>query len=167
MHNFDFTKSQLETLKQFLANPEEMIHSFLHFKDDIYLSFDYNADPISKFGGDWQRLAEGYTLWTSETEGEGGSLIEAGLPNITGSCMVDRKSDDTIVFNATYTSPNAFSASQKSGSSHTTTTKSGTSYAMDIIYFNANNGAEVKGIYGNATTVQPPAIKIYAWKRIG
>ncbi|MDO5305807.1 MAG: hypothetical protein Q4E87_09570 [bacterium] len=41
----------------------------------------------------------------------------------------------------------------------------GTSYNSGTMYFDANNGATVKGIYGNSSTVQPPAYKVYAWKR--
>lgn len=121
----------------------------------IFLS-TVNASPAPSFGGKWERLPEGYALWTASSGA--GNTIGAGLPNITGGFA------GVPVGSAFSGSPfGAFASSSSSGSSNTW----GSSNApRATINFNANDGAAVKGIYGNSNTVQPPAYKVYAWKRL-
>lgn len=122
----------------------------------IYLSMN-NTSPASLFGGSWEQLAENYTLWTA-TSGAG-ETINAGLPNITGLIngvegfpRVLENYSLTGAFKDSYVKPSGvtgFSASN--------------AYKLEYIDFKASNS---NLIYGNSTTVQPPAIKVYAWKRI-
>lgn len=101
----------------------------------------------------WEAVASGKTLWTTTTDGEGGSEIAAGLPNITGSFGANGH-----MYNNHYAT-GAFSAGVTSGwSSNNGAASDGGRYDF--------NASLSNGIYGNSNTVQPPAIKVYMWKRI-
>lgn len=114
----------------------------------IYITIDYSFDPSNYFGGTWARLGAGRTLWTSTTAGQGGNTIAAGLPNITGQF--------TTGAYATGTMSGAFedAGTTAKGASGTDGRKNAT--------FDASRSSS---IYGNSTTVQPPAIVVYMWKR--
>lgn len=121
----------------------------------LYISKE-NVSPASLFGGTWEQVAEGYTLWTTTTSGEGGKKISAGLPNITGSISAGIWADTET------SASGAFSIT--TGGKHRPSAAD--SVNLRGFSFNANNGATTKGIYGNSNTVQPPAIKTYMWIRI-
>lgn len=112
----------------------------------IYISA-FNVSPASFIGGTWEQLPEGYVLWTTTTSGQGGATISAGLPNINGTiCGGD----------SDYRS-GAFVSSVANGSK----VGSGTAQFRTFTF----NAQASNDIYGNSDTVQPPAIKVYAWKR--
>lgn len=117
----------------------------------IYTSIN-NTSPASFFGGEWEALPEGRTLWTTTTDGQGGTLISAGLPNITGQALTVSGADTT-----------ASGAMSKSGAQDKGPTGTGTGWRQSYIYFNASSS---NTIYGNSSTVQPPAIRVYMWKRV-
>lgn len=113
------------------------------------------TSPAELYGGGWEELDAGKTIWTIPTTETGaGEIIEAGLPNITGWYNWVQAGKD-----AGY--GGAFSGTKQSGGTNQVTS----STAFWNVSFNANNGASVKGIYGNSNTVQPPAVKVYMWKR--
>lgn len=140
----------------FTSDPQTQINNIwetIYPIDSIYISVS-NTSPASLFGGQWEALSEGYTLWTTTTSGQGGQTIEAGLPNIEGGIG--------NVYNASGASGVSGSIIQKSN------TTSGLSPADAAIgtyrdYLDASAG---NSIYGNSDTVQPPAIKVYMWKRV-
>ena len=115
----------------------------------IYLSVN-NTSPASFLGGSWAMLPANYALWTATSDA--GTTIAAGLPNITGylqSCTHDSNPDDGKLFtNSNYESANI------SGSRGY--------YKLCRHNFNASKS---NSIYGNSSIVQPPAYKVYAWKR--
>ena len=153
---------------QFFVTPDEGDISNFYPINSIYISTDSisPADSIENGGlgfGTWEQLPEGLALWTTTTEGEGGETIEAGLPNITGS--INGPSGYGVIVNGT-TGSGAFSITQNTASQSPSTGSTNAS-RPSIINFDANSGASIKGIYGNSTTVQPPAYKVYAWKRVG
>lgn len=118
----------------------------------IYLSVS-NTSPAALFGGTWEQLAANNTLWTiPTTDNTGGGTISAGLPNITGE-----------ITGACY------SGSPISGAFATTLTgecKLGTS-GGSVVKYNNFNASRCSSVYSDTVdTVQPPAIKVYAWKRI-
>ena len=117
----------------------------------LYLNIN-SKSPSSLFGGTWEKLPEGYALWTASS-GAGGT-IAAGLPNITGTFRNNGHA-------AGMGYSGAFTGTKDNRGSN-----SGSAYDGGTYSFNANSGATTKGIYGNSSTVQPPAYKIYAWKRI-
>lgn len=99
----------------------------------------------------WALVSSGKALWTG-TGSNGNTTIAAGLPNITGTFSTQQNliGDD---------STGAFIASG-SGTTHThsnSTTKD--SSAMD---FDASRSSS---IYGQSTTVQPPAYVVNVWRR--
>ena len=109
----------------------------------VYMSVN-NTSPASFIGGTWEQLPAGYALWTA-TSGAG-ETISAGLPNITGSFGGNQDQGPSGAFYA----------------SSTGVKNSGSSKYGNIVQLNASRSS---GIYGASSTVQPPAYKIYAWKR--
>ena len=127
----------------------------------IYLSVN-NTSPASLFGGTWEQVAEGYTLWSTTTSGEGGKTISAGLPNITGSFQA--RGIGTGINYVFREQKGAFLESSKEGISLTTAFENvSKTHNLHVYEFNANAS---NSIYGNSNTVQPPAIKTYMWIRI-
>lgn len=124
----------------------------------IHINED-STSPVILFGGNWEMIPEGYALWTASSGA--GNTINAGLPNITGGFRFGVSGRSFL--NAEDVS-GAFSGVNPQTASVSTGTP--TSSNNSAVTFNANNGATVKGIYGNSATVQPPAYKTYAWKRI-
>ena len=125
----------------------------------VYISVN-NTNPSSLFGGTWESIGAGRVLQGADSSHIGGTTINAGLPNITGTFRI-------------YTADNNNKISQNTGTGAftktTDTTVAGESWKLaehcPTFSFNANNGATTKGIYGNSTTVQPPAYCVYMWKR--
>ena len=125
----------------------------------VYISVN-NTNPSSLFGGTWESIGAGRVLQGADSSHIGGTTIDAGLPNITGTFRIYTADKNNEVPQNTGTG--AFTKT-------TDTTVSGESYKLQKhcpkFSFNANDGATTKGIYGNSTTVQPPAYCVYMWKR--
>ena len=123
----------------------------------IYMSVTQTS-PASFLGGTWTALEEGKALWTTTTASTGGATIAAGLPNITGM----------TAFRLTASSYYLWSEQSGAFYSHGYTSDSmagvttGSSTGLGGLYFDASKS---NSIYGNSTTVQPPAIRVYAWQR--
>lgn len=124
----------------------------------IYSIMDPNFNPNVAWaasGTKWERLPDNYVLWTSSnpTAGNvGANKIAAGLPNITGQ-IGNAVSDQAVgrasgAFNA-WASAAGFAGSDK--------------YKWSSFDFNASRS---NSIYGKSSTVQPPAIKYCAWRRV-
>lgn len=130
----------------------------------IYSIMDPNFNPNVAWaasGTKWERLPDNHVLWTSSNPTAGdvnANKIAAGLPNITGHTT------------GLLTDPSSNAAYDGAFYEHGTPRKRGWtgSDADEIreIGFDASRGATTKGIYGNSTTVQPPAIKYCAWRRV-
>lgn len=123
----------------------------------IYISLKDECSPANFIPtSEWERLPEGKALWTASS-GAGGT-IDAGLPNITG----DHNFMDTYgIHLGNFGASGAFKVGSLPYASGTYN-KVSDSGGKDI-KFDASNS---NPIYGNSTTVQPPAYKVYAWKRI-
>lgn len=120
----------------------------------IYISVN-STDPKILFGiGTWDLLPDGYALWT--TSSGAGQTIPAGLPNITGSLAF-------VQFMKENSHSGAFSSSSVNDN-YNSAYDGNTAHPL-VVRFDANNGADVKGIYGNSNTVQPPAYKVYVYRR--
>lgn len=157
LNNYDDTQVQADitALQNNKLNINDLINKIYPI-GSIYLSIN-NVSPSSFIGGTWEQLQEGNTLWTTTTANEGGNILTAGLPDITGTLKeaIFRKStlNKSGVFNDT-TYLGGYWDSNKGDSFQ------GERYQIDFKASNSNS------IYGSSTTVQPPAIKLYAWKRI-
>lgn len=149
---------------EFRVNGEKIVkesEAFLltHPVNSYYITDDYDDNPIIKYGGDWERIEAGRVLWTTTTDGEGGSLVEAGLPNIS----TNNPSTSISVWS---TGGGAISGVFKThgravGYSPASSGEYGAFYSLG---FDASRDND---IYGNSNTVQPPAVKVYIWKRVG
>ena len=122
----------------------------------VYLTMSAN-NPADTFGGTWEQLAEGYTLWTA-TEGAG-ETIDAGLPNIVGT-MSSPPANDSDMYIASVSG--AISGYTKSVN-YSNNTSNTNSAAYAGFSFDASRCSEIYN--DDITTVQPPAIKVYMWKR--
>lgn len=134
----------------------------------VYISID-NTSPASLFGGVWEQLPSGYALWTASSGA--GTTISAGLPNIQGNFYVGGSG-------ITGNDGPRIGGAIRNGDSGTISGEAGGGGGNDNkVYFNAyygdtgtdiSNGATAHEslIYGNSETVQPPAYKIYAWRRV-
>lgn len=119
--------------------------------NSYYIS-EESTSPAEIFGGTWEQLPEGYTLWSTTTEGEGGKTIDAGLPNITGSVT-------NVTFRGGVSVTGALTVSGGGNYGH----NDGSNNTRRSLNFDASKS---NVIYGNSETVQPPAVKVYMWKRI-
>ena len=141
------------TPRKVAGNAKTLTFDDIYPIGSIYITTSTSAtgitSPASIFGGTWELLPEGYALWT--TTSGAGETISAGLPNITGlNGGVRVSATSAEVSGAFYRDKSASKASLVEPEGHT-------------ISFDASRS---NPIYGKSTTVQPPAYKVYAWKRI-
>jgi hypothetical protein len=108
--------------------------------------------PMSALFGTWELVAEDRCLQGSSTNHSANTTIAAGLPNITGS-------QSGIDMRIPMTSLDALSA--ESDTDNKKLPGNG-SYNASILNFNANSS---NTIYGNSSTVQPPAYVVNVWRR--
>lgn len=108
--------------------------------------------PIANLFGTWEKVSEGRVLQGATGGKIAGEVVEAGLPNITGS----------ITSNVTYSSTLPTGALYSSG--YTSWRKSGTDQTLYLgtTYLDASRSSK---IYGKSNTVQPPAYLVNIWKR--
>lgn len=153
MADFDFSKSDIELLKEFLTYPND----FRYPVGTILISDDNEFYPEEEYGGEWKLLPEGYALWTASSGA--GDKIAAGLPNITGqTAKVLQTWEDYsgALYSSEYTSQhgatgnNLYHARINIDASKGETKLDGT-FSNDV--------------YGKSDTVQPPAYKVKVWKK--
>ena len=107
--------------------------------------------PISTLFGTWEKVSEGRVLQGASGEQVAGEVVEAGLPNITGAI------NSTYGFNST-TLSGAFASNGGTSGGNNGSWDGGVN-----IKFDASRSST---IYGNSTTVQPPAFLVNIWKRV-
>lgn len=149
----------------------------------IYITVDPNFNPGTAWGGTWVSIGAGRVLWGAENNSQLGTEKAAGLPNITGSAKGHMGGSD--IFNGTtrITRISLFEDNPSSASGCITLTDSGErsgAYPNIVKYgigdicndgtakadtFNID-ASKSNAIYGNSSTVQPPAICVKFWKRI-
>lgn len=112
-----------------------------------------NTDYSNYLGFRWEKIDEGYALWTASSGA--GTTINAGLPNIKGSA--------TTAIGA-WNNTGSFSGALSRGAQNGEIGSSGTAIKKYALVFDAHS---YNNIYDDSvTTVQPPARKVYVWKRI-
>lgn len=104
------------------------------------------------FGGDWEKLPDGYALWTASSGA--GRTIGAGLPDITGTF-------GETIYAVSGSTTGAFRQTRTTGHN----IQLGNWAEIAQMEFKASYSND--NIYGQSTTVQPPAYKIYAYRRTG
>lgn len=126
--------------------------------------------------GTWELMEEGRFIEATETDGEGGTTKEPGLPNIVG--MLDpRWRDNTAggtIFGYDNYAKGAFYLTQRSVM-YSKAANSGTYYST--IHFDAKKGETKEDgettksdsdyhVYGQSDTVQPKSQKMYIYIRV-
>ena len=111
----------------------------------------------------WEEIAQGKVL-QGAVSGAGGT-IEAGLPNIKGDIMTgDGNSGVTSVFGGGGKHNGALYVDRdKNFSNDAYAASAGTGNNAFGFSFDASKS---NNIYGNSSTVQPPAYKVHFWKRV-
>ena len=105
--------------------------------------------PLATLGvGTWQLVAVDRVLQGAGS-GTVGSTVEAGLPNITGT--VGGVVTDSITISGAFKSTNSTTYFAGGGGSRATS-------VLDA--------SRSSSIYGNSTTVQPPAYLVNIWERV-
>lgn len=102
--------------------------------------------PMATFFGTWELVSNGKALWTGNGS-NANTTIEAGLPNITGYAGLTKNGGMNGAF---YEGNQGRSAGK------------GDTFSTSECYFNASRSSS---IYGNSTTVQPPAYVVNVWRR--
>lgn len=108
--------------------------------------------PMSAFFGTWDLVSSGRALWTGNGS-NGNTTIAAGLPNITGSANRD---DGYGWIRGTTSGALYGSGTYYRGVGDSSVT------AAETLNFDASRSSS---IYGNSTTVQPPAYVVNVWRR--
>lgn len=107
-------------------------------------------------GSTWTKVSEGRVLWGSDSSHSAGTTIEAGLPNITGWYAASdwfRDISSVQSGGALYNAANHGSRGATGASGYSS------SQSVD---FDASRSSS---IYGNSTTVQPPAYVVNIFQR--
>lgn len=135
----------------------------------IYICWYYASStsdsyhPAKLFGGSWTAIPSGYALWTwraSLSATDSAHEVSAGLPNITGHFDITKNEGNSTMSGA---DGKLFSQVSSGGNNITRPQIQSWDYLpSDRINFDASKSSSV---YGNSTTVQPPAYKIFAWRR--
>lgn len=114
-----------------------------------------NTCPLSTLisGSTWELVSSGRVLQGSSNSHTAGTTIEAGLPNIEGHLNI-------LGLDSGYTATGAFSSTTTTSNSYAGH-NSKTTQIPDI-RFNASNS---NSIYGNSSTVQPPAYIVNIYRR--
>ena len=112
---------------------------------------------MAQFFGTWSLVAGDRVLQGSSSNHAANSTISAGLPNITGEI-----SSTTNQMKGS-TDPSASGAlSINQGSVNAAGYNSASGNSISKISFSAKNS---NSIYGNSSTVQPPAYVVNVWRR--
>lgn len=137
------------------ANPFQAVLEAIYPVGSIYIG-TMNVCPLSALFGTWTLVGSGRVLQGSDANHSAGTTIEAGLPNITGD-----------VTNANFVTGNSSTPPEVSGAfkvkSYELESISGSTkrYVFKLGF----DASESDSIYGNSTTVQPPAYVVNIWQR--
>ena len=117
--------------------------------------------PLATLGiGTWTLVSSGKVLQGADSSNVAGTSIAAGLPDITGSLI--SRSYTSQYSGAITSASGALKFTAHSGSGQSSVSVASTSVNSDKTEFKASNS---NSIYGNSTTVQPPAYAVNIWER--
>ena len=140
------------TLEQELNKINNLLNNIYPI-GSVYISVN-DISPTALFGGVWEKICQGRTLFGADSSHNPGDLIEAGLPNITG----------TLEANTNY-SGSPYAGTSFSGAFYGIT-MSGTNYYLNgrstgSGWLNTGfDASKSNSIYGKSNTVQPPALVV-------
>lgn len=131
-----------------------------------YFLTETEDDPNVLFGGRWQKLTGRYVLQCSDDSHKAGTTVEAGLPNITGQVMpvqlIGWAQDLAIRDAAGALARVSHQGNRNKCTEAGTDNNSGNGWSTGIKF----DASSSNSIYGNSTTVQPPARIVNVWKRV-
>lgn len=135
-----------------------------HPVGSLYIS-ENATSPAELYGGTWERIKD-CTIWGASDTHPAGTMVEAGLPNITGRLGVRALKSiyETGVF-----------LTQENGALKSIAIDSVEDYSNLIVTEDAKatyggslaiDASASNSIYGASNTVQPPAYCMYIWRRV-
>ena len=129
----------------------------------VYLSTNSTC-PMASLFGTWELVASDKALWTGDGT-NGGTTKAAGLPSITG--LITSKDGNNNLYSpfttySTVSSNSALRLTAETSKIKSPSLASSTYNNMAYISFDASKSST---IYGNTSTVQPPAYVVNVWRR--
>lgn len=113
--------------------------------------------PIASLFGTWELVSSGRVLQGAGNGYGAGAIIEAGLPNITGSFSFYGNRGGLQEANGAF-----YSTRQQDNAVPNMTTPGPGYRTLEAISYQASSS---NPIYGRSNTVQPPAYLVNIWKR--
>lgn len=136
-----------------------------HPVGSIYQTISPENPAVTFGGGTWEKIAQDRVLMGASDTHLANTTVEAGLPNIKGSFEARPHMSGNEFAGGSITGGDGklFAHSiQTSNNINNSMTETGNAYKSDVVFFNASAS---NSIYGNSTTVQPPAYFTYTWLR--
>ena len=149
------------------GNVTQSLLEMIYPVGSIYIG-TMNICPLSALFGTWEKVSSGRVLQGADDSHAAGTTIEAGLPNITGQ--------DALQWNGEYTGQvcngsnrnGALAATRISlGAGTESANSSHGAIGVATQYGIAMDASLSSPIYGNSSTVQPPAFVVNIWRRVG
>lgn len=139
---------------EFVRNYMASVLGTIYPVGSIYIGTQ-NTCPMATLitGSTWGLVAQNKALWGGDGS-NANTTINAGLPNITGTLKAGTIDDST----------NAGTGAFSRGGTYSGRRPSGGTGGLECMYFNFK-AASSNSIYGNSTTVQPPAYRVNVWRR--
>lgn len=137
-----------------------------HPVGSLYIS-ENATSPAELYGGTWERIEGKFIMGASDTH-PAGTKLEAGLPNITGHAYTrgvvsDNPIKQSVIFdNGAGGAFSVLNDVSEYTSFFDILTKNGENNSAKLSF----NASSSNPIYGNSTTVQPPAYCMYIWRRV-
>ena len=136
-----------------------------HPVGSIYQTISPENPSVTFGGGTWEKIAQDRVLMGASSTHPAGTTAEAGLPNITGNFKSRPHMNGSFGTGGSIISADGklfVHLPQASDEKDNSMTETGRLYKDDVMFFDASRSSP---IYGNSTTVQPPAYFTYIWLR--
>lgn len=136
-----------------------------HPVGSIYQTISPENPSVTFGGGTWEKIAQDRVLMGASSTHPAGTTAEAGLPNITGNFNSRPHMIGSLGTGGSIVGADGklfVHLPQASDEKDNSMTETGSLYKDDVIFFDASRS---NPIYGNSTTVQPPAYFTYIWLR--
>lgn len=151
-------KTELET--QLASKANLAIFDAIYPVGSIYIGTQSTCPmAVAIPGSTWQLVSAGRALWTGNGS-NGNTTIAAGLPNLTGNAQYSANGSTSAYFGAWVNLSGVFTA-DSTGSTAGLGGGNAHSNAKRLLF----KASTSNSIYGQSTTVQPPAYVVNVWRR--